>query len=158
MGGSVCFGAFFLAMVKMMRIMFEYVVHQLQHLQGDNKYVKIVIWSIRIVMAAIQNVMDYIKVTAYIMVVMQGCRFYVGAREGCKLLSINSGLVGVTEMITTIILAISRLMMVATSTLVFLLIVVYGNQVLPNMGILPEKVVPRVTSPILPTIVVVCFS
>jgi hypothetical protein len=40
-------------------------------------------------MAAVQRMMDYVKITAYIMVVMQGCRFYIGAREGCKLLSIN---------------------------------------------------------------------
>ena len=87
--GSVCFGGFVLAVVKIIRIIFEYVVRQAQQLQGNNKWVKVAIWCIRITMAAVQRMMDYVKITAYIMVVMQGCRFYIGAREGCKLLSIN---------------------------------------------------------------------
>jgi hypothetical protein len=61
-------------------------------------------------------------------------------------------------MITSIVLGISRVCMIASSTFLFLLIVVYGQAPLGNFGILPDSVVPRVTSPILPTLVVVCFA
>jgi hypothetical protein len=46
--------------------------------------------------------MEEVKVAAYIMVVMQGCPFFMGAREGLRLLKDHAELVGTVHMVTKV--------------------------------------------------------
>lgn len=156
--GSICFGALTIAIVQMMRILFEYFLQQAKQATKNPAMQKCAKFAMgfRAFLLSLQKLVESITMGAYIMVVMQGCSFCVGAKEARSLFKIHSRLIVTTELMATFVLAMARLCIVVTSTLL-MFACLETDAALPTMGLLGMKE-PEISSPIVPLFVCAAFS
>ena len=121
--GSVVQGSLFISLLQLSRLLFEYAAHSISYflqkpkLERLGKPVMCVINCIRALLLSAIRAMETMNIGAYIMVVMQGCHFCVGAREGRKLMALHAKLILTCEIMTVVVLAMVRITIVGGSVL-----------------------------------------
>lgn len=63
--GSIAIGAFIIALIRFIRIVFVYIAQQIEEASGDNQAVKYVVACAECVLACIEKICDYINEAAY---------------------------------------------------------------------------------------------
>jgi len=155
--GSVCYGAALITIMEITRLTFEYVIHQLKGaLKNQKGNIARVAMAVRLGLMAMQKTLEEMTTGAYIMVVMQGSHFCVGATEARKLFKINATLIVTTELMSSFVLNLARVCCVTSSCLLLFACLEYdlGGPILGMVGL--ER--PPVSSPIAPLLVCAIFA
>jgi len=156
--GSVCLGAGLIAVVMFLRLLFEYVIHAFKSYTEGKRFqgAARVIILLRVALLGLQEWIQEISVGAYIMVVMQGSHFCVGAKEASQLFKVHAKLIMTTELMATFVLMLTRLCIVGCSVLLMfgMLQSSFAPGTLGMLGL--DK--PHVTSPVVPLILCGIFS
>ena len=155
--GSVCYGAALISLMQLIRIGFEYLMQQSKKMTKDPRLAKVakLAMAVRVCLMAAQRAVEEMTQGALIMVVMQGCSFCVGARESRQLFKVHAKLIATTQVMANIVLGMARLCVVVTSVL--LMFVCLEGTAVPELGLL-GLAKPRISSPIVPTVVCGLFS
>lgn len=145
--GSLAFGSFIVAVVTMLRLMFEYFIYQFEKANPANKenaLYKAAKCCIRCYLKCLDSCVKYINKNAYIQVALHNSNFCTGAKESFFLNLRNGGRFSAVAMIGTILSVIGRGVIVATNT--FLTIVI------------TDAMVPDVKQPYLAAAIIAFFS
>lgn len=73
--GSIAIGAFIIALVRFIRIVFYYLAKQAEKQSGDNQVVKYAVRAAECVLACIEKICDYINQSAYAYMAVSGDSF-----------------------------------------------------------------------------------
>jgi len=87
--GSLAFGSFLVAVVQLLRIIFEYIKKETKGWAEKNKCFKLMLKIITVILLCFERCLKYITKNAYIMIAMQGHAFCDAACHGFKLLLTN---------------------------------------------------------------------
>eukprot|EP00750_Incisomonas_marina_P010993 INCI16328.9.p1 GENE.INCI16328.9~~INCI16328.9.p1 ORF type:complete len:1224 (+),score=199.72 INCI16328.9:164-3835(+) len=87
--GSVCVGAFLIALVQTIRAILMYIDKQTQAWQNKNKCYRCMFKVLHAIMCLVEKCMKYISQNAYIMVAMRGKAFCAACCDAFKLLLTN---------------------------------------------------------------------
>jgi len=77
--GSIAFGAFLIALVQFIRIIFEYYKRQILKANKDNKIVKILLWVTSYLLDCLERFIKFISKNAYIQIALTGKNFCASA-------------------------------------------------------------------------------
>ena len=145
--GSLAFGSFIVAVVTMIRLAFEYFIYQFEKMnpgETESPVYKCMKVCVRGYLKCLDTCVKYINKNAYIQIALHNSNFCTGAKESFFLNLRNGGRFSAVSLIGTILVVIGRGVIVATNT--FLTIV------------LVDVMVPEVTQPYLPAIIIAFFS
>lgn len=80
--GSIAIGAFIIALIRFIRIVFVYLAQQAENASGDNQAVKLMVKVAECVLACIEKICDYINESAYAYMAVTGENFCSSAWNG----------------------------------------------------------------------------
>ena len=89
--GSLAFGALLIAIVTMLRVVFEYFAKKAEKLSGDNVIVKAVLCYVRCMLWCLDKCVKFITENAYVQVAISGCSFCDGAYNSFWMIIRNAG-------------------------------------------------------------------
>ena len=136
-----------IALVTLIRVIFEYLIYQFEKAGGnakDNCIWKSAKCCIRCYLKCLDSCVKYINKNAYIQIALHNSNFCTGAKESFFLNLRNGGRFSAVAMIGTILTVIGRGVIVATNT--FLTIVI------------TDAMVPEVKQPYLAAAIIAFFS
>ena len=87
--GSIAFGAFLIALVQMIRILFEYYKNQIEKLDKENKIIKVVLWCTSYLLMCLERFIKFISKNAYIQMAITGKNFCMSAWNAFILILTN---------------------------------------------------------------------
>jgi len=114
--GSVCFGAFFIALFKFIRIIVYYICEKTKKLQERNRVVWIILKVLQCCLWCFEKWLKYISTNAYILVIMNGQGFCDAARQSVSLFINNMGRMVTVSYLTSLVHGMSIIVIVATCT------------------------------------------
>jgi len=88
--GSIAFGAFLIALVQFIRIIFEYYRRQIMKANKDNKVVKIVLCLTAYLLDCLERFIKFISKNAYIQIALTGKNFCASAWNAFLLIMKNA--------------------------------------------------------------------
>jgi solute carrier family 44 (choline transporter-like protein), member 2/4/5 len=100
--GTISFGSFIVAVIQMMRILFEKAYSELKKGMVENKIAKYVVWAVRIFLFVFELVIKFINKHAYVQHALYGTPFIKSAGNAFSILTRNFLQVGVLQTLTTI--------------------------------------------------------
>lgn len=145
--GSLAFGAFLVAVVTMIRVIFEYIVYQYEKsgaVDKDNGIYKCIKCCIRGILKCLDCCVKYINKNAYIQIALHNSSFCQAAKEAFFLNLRNGGRFSAVALISSILTIIGKGVVVASCT--FLTIV------------LVDAMVPEISQPYLPAFIISFFA
>ena len=77
--GSIAFGAFLIALVQFIRIIFEYYKKQIAKLSKNNPVVKVILWCTSYLLMCLERFIKFISKNAYIQIALTGKNFCMAA-------------------------------------------------------------------------------
>lgn len=80
--GTIAIGAFIIAVVQMIRIIFSYIAQKAAAASGGNKAVQIIICIGECILKCIEKIVDYINSAAFAYIAITGDNFCMGAWNG----------------------------------------------------------------------------
>jgi hypothetical protein len=80
--GSIAIGAFVIALIRFIRIIFVYLAQQAEKASGDNAGVKFLVKVAQCILACIEKICDYINDSAYAYMAVSGENFCTSAWNG----------------------------------------------------------------------------
>lgn len=116
-------GSFIIAVITMIRAIFEYIVAQNKAAGADNKIVKALECVIRYILWCLDKYIKFITKNAYIQIALRSKNFCASAWESFYLLIRHAGRFGAAEMIGFIMMFLGKATIMGTSawiTLVFI--------------------------------------
>eukprot|EP00002_Diphylleia_rotans_P013264 TRINITY_DN2588_c0_g1_i1.p1 TRINITY_DN2588_c0_g1~~TRINITY_DN2588_c0_g1_i1.p1 ORF type:complete len:618 (-),score=154.63 TRINITY_DN2588_c0_g1_i1:157-2010(-) len=143
--GSVAFGSLILAIVQMIRIIFEYIYQQFKQANGESKIVKIIGCCIRCCLSCFERFIQFLNKNAYIMIAMRGTAFCEGAQEAFEYIMSNILRVGALSVVGDFFLFLGKLF-IACSSALFAYLLLDETQDVSTEG--------NAESPLYPTILV----
>ena len=96
--GSLAFGALLIAIVTMLKLVFEFFAKQQEKITSTNPVAKAAIWCIRYCIMCLDKCAKFVSENAYVQVAVGGFSFCDGAKNAFFMLTRNPG----TYMATTI--------------------------------------------------------
>lgn len=109
--GSAAFGSLIIAVVKLIRFVFEYVNHKLEVNKGP--IVDFLVKLFRCCLWCLEKFLRFINKNAYIEIAIYGYSFCTAARQAFKTLLENAIRVAVLNLVTSFVLFICKLFVVA---------------------------------------------
>lgn len=106
--GTVAFGALIIAIVRVIRVILEYVDHKLK--KFDNAFTRCVLCFCKCCFWCLENFLKFINKNAYIMCAVHGNNFCTSARDAFSLLMRNIIRVVVLDKVTDFIFFLSKLL------------------------------------------------
>eukprot|EP00281_Chroomonas_sp_CCMP1168_P006014 CAMPEP_0206259920 /NCGR_PEP_ID=MMETSP0047_2-20121206/26781_1 /ASSEMBLY_ACC=CAM_ASM_000192 /TAXON_ID=195065 /ORGANISM="Chroomonas mesostigmatica_cf, Strain CCMP1168" /LENGTH=890 /DNA_ID=CAMNT_0053686905 /DNA_START=131 /DNA_END=2803 /DNA_ORIENTATION=- len=106
--GTVCVGSFIIAVVQLIRILFNYFVNRSKQFK-DNPLVKALVCVVNCCLWCLEKVIGYINKNAYIMCATHGHYFCRAAFKGFSLLMRNIMRVAAINMVAGVLLTIGKL-------------------------------------------------
>jgi len=106
--GSVAFGSFIIAVVRMIRLMFNYMMRRMQRFK-DNPVVKVFICVVNCCLKCLERFINFINKNAYIMIAIHGKAFCPSAKDAFMLLMRNILRVAAINVIGDVMLFIGKL-------------------------------------------------
>ncbi|XP_022247260.1 choline transporter-like protein 2 [Limulus polyphemus] len=113
--GSVAFGSLIIAIVRMIRVMLEYIDNKLK--KYDNQVTKALLWCCKCCFWCLEKFLKFINKNAYIMIAVYGKNFCTSAREAFSLLMRNIVRVVVLDKVTDFLLFLGKVVVVGATTL-----------------------------------------
>ena len=77
--GSIAFGAFLIALVQLIRIIFEYYKSKIEGASKKNPVVKVLLWCTSYLLWCLENLIKFISKNAYIQIALTGKNFCMAA-------------------------------------------------------------------------------
>jgi hypothetical protein len=124
--GSAAFGALIIAVVQMIRIIFNYVVSKMKELD-ENMVAKFVIALINCCLHCIERFLEFINKNAYIQVAIWGHSFCKGAREAFTLLLSNAFRVIAVQSVSGAFIFMGKLFIALVTSFIAALMLVKAN-------------------------------
>ncbi|XP_070531870.1 choline transporter-like protein 2 [Ptychodera flava] len=109
--GSIAFGSFIIAVIKLIRAMLEYLDHKLKG--SENKVAEFFLKCMKCCFWCLEKFMKFLNKNAYILIAVYGKNFCTSAKNAFMLLMRNIVRVVVLNKITDFIFFISKLMVTA---------------------------------------------
>ena len=153
--GSIAFGSLIIALVQVLRLVLEYVDRKTRAAQNGNKFVKAAMLCCKCFLWCFEKCMKFLNINAYIIVAMKGTGFCTSMQDAFKLLLANAARVATVGVISTFLLLLGKLFIVAVSTITMFMFIYNPPDGLPSffMGDITE-----VSSPIFPMILTAILS
>ncbi|XP_063547210.1 choline transporter-like 2 isoform X4 [Cydia strobilella] len=107
--GTVAFGALIIAIVRVIRIMLEYIDHKLK--KFDNPFTRCILCCCKCCFWCLESFLKFINKNAYIMCAVHGNNFCASARDAFSLLMRNIIRVVVLDKVTDFIFFLSKLLL-----------------------------------------------
>jgi choline transporter-like protein 2/4/5 len=108
--GSMCLGALIIAVVQALRAALAYIDQQTKNIQKSNMVVRVLMKVVQCCMWCLEKCLKFISRNAYIVVAMRGDSFCYATMRAFKLIFANMATVGVVNVVSAIILFLSRVM------------------------------------------------
>lgn len=115
--GSAAFGALLIAIVQSIRVMFEYVDHQLKEHEGNSAAMKAFRCITRCCLCCLEKCIRFISKNAYIKTAITGDGFCFAAFRSYKLIFNHLLAFGATNSITAILMIVGKIMVCIASML-----------------------------------------
>jgi len=139
--GSIAFGSFCIALVTMIRVVFEYITMQYEKVGNkENPVYKCLKCCIRCMLWCLDKYVKFISENAYIQIALRSKSFCTSAWESFYLVIRHAGRFGAAEMIGVIMSLIGKASIMATSAWLTI-VVIKGSY-------------PEVSQPLVPAIIV----
>ncbi|KAL0850385.1 hypothetical protein ABMA28_012206 [Loxostege sticticalis] len=106
--GTVAFGALIIAIVRIIRVMLEYIDHKLK--KFDNPFTRCILCCCKCFFWCLENFLKFINKNAYIMCAVHGKNFCKSARDAFSLLMRNIIRVVVLDKVTDFIFFLSKVL------------------------------------------------
>ena len=116
--GSLCFGSFLLAVIWMIRIVFEYIEKKTKAMMGDNAAAKCIVTSVRCCLDCFHRFVKFLNENAYIQVALHGDNFCGSAMNAFSLAVKHSGSFFVTNGIGSLIAFLGKMAISVSNVLV----------------------------------------
>ena len=87
--GTLAFGSLIIAIIKMIRLMLQYVQDKLEEKGADNPVVKVILCLCKCCFWCLEKFMKFINRNAYIMCAIKSTNFCVSAKDAFSLLMRN---------------------------------------------------------------------
>jgi len=110
--GTLAFGSLIIAIIRMIRVMIEYIEEKLKEYHQDNPLVKCMLCFCKCCFYCLEKFMKFLNRNAYIMVAVYGKNFCWSAKEAFKLLFRNMARVFVLDKVTDFLLMLGKLVIV----------------------------------------------
>jgi choline transporter-like protein 2/4/5 len=140
--GSIAFGALIIAIVQMIRIIFEYFRKKVLGNASTNPMVKCMIWCTRYCLDCLERCVKFITKNAYIQLALISKSFCYSAWRAFLIILQNAGRFSVTSTIGAIFNFLGKAIIVICSSLIGYSIIMYSSSFKDDLN-----------SPIIPTIV-----
>eukprot|EP01080_Neovahlkampfia_damariscottae_P010250 gene10250-2669_t len=108
--GTISFGSFIVAVIQMIRILFEKAYSELKKGMMENKIAKYVVWAVRIFLWVFEMVVKFINKHAYVQHALYGTPFIKSAGNAFTILTRNFLQVGVLQTLTTISVLMGKIL------------------------------------------------
>jgi hypothetical protein len=148
--GSLAFGSFLIAVVTMLKVIFEYYAKKVEKMSGDNPMVKFLLCIARCVIWCLDACVKFISENAYIQVAINGVSFCEGAKNGFFMMLRNPGTYAATTIVGWIMTAIGKG--------VILGITVYMTMTLAHENVMVATEGGKIQQPFVPAFVVLLIS
>lgn len=109
--GSLAFGSLLIAIVKMIRVLFEYIDHKLK--KSENPVAKFMIKCMKCCLWCLEKFLKFLNRNAYIMIAIYGKSFCPAAKDAFFLIFRNVVRAMVLDKVTDYVLFISKLVVTA---------------------------------------------
>lgn len=110
--GTLAFGSLIIAIIRMIRVMIEYIEEKLKEYHQDNPVVKCMICFCKCCFYCLEKFMKFLNRNAYIMTAVYGKNFCWSAKEAFMLLFRNIARVFVLDKVTDFLLLLGKLVIV----------------------------------------------
>lgn len=148
--GSLAFGSLLIAIVTMIKVLFEYFAKKYEKLSGDNVLVKAVLCYIRCMIWCLDACVKFISENAYIQVAINGSSFCEGAKNGFFMMIRNPGTFTAMNIVGWIMTAIGKGVILGAS--------VYLTMLLAQASVLTTTEGYKVQQPFVPAFVVLLIA
>merc|ERR1711990_34011 len=119
--GTLAFGSLIIAIIKMIRLMLQYIQDKLEEKGADNPVVKAILCLCKCCFWCLEKFMKFINRNAYILTASQGSNFCKSAKQAFGLIFRNMVRVAVFDKVTDFLLFLGKLVVtVAVALLSFL--------------------------------------
>jgi len=132
--GSICLGAFIVAVIQFIRIIIEYIDSQTKDLQEGNPMLKYLIMIAKCCAAYLERILQYINMNAYIIVAVEGTNYCASAIKAISLLLNNMLRVIAVSGVSAFVLTLSILMIVAAAGFIAYQVFSPGAGVYPDLS------------------------
>ena len=110
--GTLAFGSLIIAIIRMIRVMIEYIEEKLKEYHQDNPLVKCCLCFCKCCFYCLEKFMKFLNRNAYIMTAIYGKNFCWSAKEAFMLLFRNMARVFVLDKVTDFLLLLGKLVVV----------------------------------------------
>jgi len=110
--GTLAFGSLLIAIIRMIRVMIEYIEEKLKEYHQDNPVVKCCLCFCKCCFYCLEKFMKFLNRNAYIMTAIYGKNFCWSAKEAFMLLFRNMARVYVLDKVTDFLLLLGKLVVV----------------------------------------------
>jgi len=117
--GSIAFGAFIIAVIQLIRIVFVYAAKKIEKASGDNAVVKVAVKCAHCVLACLEKICDYINQNAFSYMAASGDNFCSSAWNGFLLNIKHLAKFGFAKFIATIFLFLGKMSVVIANVVTF---------------------------------------
>ena len=114
--GSVAFGAFILAAIKFIKLIFNYMASKMKEAK-DSRTIQCVVACVNCCLSCIERFIEFLNKNAYVMQVLTGESFCTSAVNAFALLAKNGLRLVATQWISTCFLALGRLLITAATVI-----------------------------------------
>merc|ERR1719264_966520 len=115
--GTLAFGSLIIAIIKMIRLMLQYIQDKLEEKGADNPVVKAILCLCKCCFWCLEKFMKFINRNAYILTASQGSNFCKSAKQAFGLIFRNMVRVAVLDKVTDFLLFLGKLVVTAAVAL-----------------------------------------
>ncbi|KAL9654484.1 hypothetical protein ABK040_010504 [Willaertia magna] len=107
--GTAAFGSLIVAIIQMIRILFEKIQKELETATKNNRIVKGCGWYVRIILWLVEKIIKFVNRQAYVQTSMYGTGFLTSAKNAFMLMIRNPIQMAVTHSMSTAVLFITKI-------------------------------------------------
>ena len=115
--GTLAFGSLIIAIIKMIRLMLQYVQDKLEEKGADNPVVKVLLCLCKCCFWCLEKFMKFINRNAYILTAINGSNFCKSAKDAFSLILRNCVRVAVLDKVTDFLIFLGKLVVTGSVTL-----------------------------------------
>ena len=115
--GTAAFGSLIVAIIQMLRLIFEKIQRELETASKGNRIVKGCGWYVRAVLWIIEKIIKFLNRQAYVQCAMYGTGFLTSAKNAFLLMIRNPIQMSITQSLSTAVLVLSKLAVSALTCL-----------------------------------------
>lgn len=126
--GTIAFGSFLIAVVQLIRIIFEYYRSQIEKANKENPMIKCLIWTTRCCLDCLERFIKFISKNAYIQCAITGKNFCASAWNAFVLILTNALRFGTASSIGFIFVMLGTLFVGTANAMICYCVLTYVEQ------------------------------